>query len=78
MLKPVLEIIIDAIYSSYLQVSFSFVFEGIIIRIFIFSLLSVGKAEDASIFLILTTTGHYSLFPLLFTAPGKQLLFREI
>ncbi|XP_036282792.1 probable dolichyl pyrophosphate Glc1Man9GlcNAc2 alpha-1,3-glucosyltransferase isoform X3 [Pipistrellus kuhlii] len=33
------------------------------------SLLSVGKAGDASIFLILTTTGHYSLFPLLFTAP---------
>ncbi|XP_072582103.1 dolichyl pyrophosphate Glc1Man9GlcNAc2 alpha-1,3-glucosyltransferase isoform X6 [Vulpes vulpes] len=32
-------------------------------------LLSVGKAGDASIFLILTTTGHYSLFPLLFTAP---------
>ncbi|KAM7085878.1 dolichyl pyrophosphate Glc1Man9GlcNAc2 alpha-1,3-glucosyltransferase isoform 7-T9 [Molossus nigricans] len=32
-------------------------------------LLSVGNAGDASIFLILTTTGHYSLFPLLFTAP---------
>ncbi|XP_062052755.1 probable dolichyl pyrophosphate Glc1Man9GlcNAc2 alpha-1,3-glucosyltransferase isoform X4 [Lepus europaeus] len=32
-------------------------------------LLSVEKADDASIFLILTTTGHYSLFPLLFTAP---------
>ncbi|XP_075402461.1 dolichyl pyrophosphate Glc1Man9GlcNAc2 alpha-1,3-glucosyltransferase isoform X4 [Tenrec ecaudatus] len=32
-------------------------------------LLSVGKAGDASIFLILSTTGHYSLFPLLFTAP---------
>ncbi|KAM4847147.1 dolichyl pyrophosphate Glc1Man9GlcNAc2 alpha-1,3-glucosyltransferase isoform X5 [Urocitellus parryii] len=32
-------------------------------------LLSVEKAGDASIFLILTTTGHYSLFPLLFTAP---------
>lgn len=47
-------------------------------RIFIFSLLSVGKAGDASIFLILTTTGHYSLFPLLFTAPGKQLLFRAV
>ncbi|XP_070313343.1 dolichyl pyrophosphate Glc1Man9GlcNAc2 alpha-1,3-glucosyltransferase isoform X7 [Odocoileus virginianus] len=40
-------------------------------------LLSVGKAVDASIFLILTTTGHYSLFPLLFTAaelPIKILL----
>ncbi|EHH23280.1 hypothetical protein EGK_06716 [Macaca mulatta] len=35
----------------------------------ILSLLSVQKAGDASIFLILTTTGHYSLFPLLFTAP---------
>lgn len=33
------------------------------------SLLSVGNAEDASIFLILAITGHYSLFPLLFTAP---------
>jgi alpha-1,3-glucosyltransferase len=33
----------------------------------------VEKAGDASIFLILTTTGHYSLFPLLFTAPGKWL-----
>ncbi|KAM6172763.1 dolichyl pyrophosphate Glc1Man9GlcNAc2 alpha-1,3-glucosyltransferase isoform 10-T10 [Erethizon dorsatum] len=32
-------------------------------------LLSVEKAGDASIFLILTTTGHYSLFPLLFTTP---------
>uniref|UniRef100_A0A480XYY3 Alpha-1,3-glucosyltransferase n=1 Tax=Sus scrofa TaxID=9823 RepID=A0A480XYY3_PIG len=32
-------------------------------------ILSVGKAGDASIFLILTTAGHYSLFPLLFTAP---------
>ncbi|XP_062949353.1 probable dolichyl pyrophosphate Glc1Man9GlcNAc2 alpha-1,3-glucosyltransferase isoform X5 [Cynocephalus volans] len=34
-----------------------------------YCLLSVGKAGDASIFLILTTTGHYSLFPLLFTTP---------
>ncbi|XP_063141103.1 probable dolichyl pyrophosphate Glc1Man9GlcNAc2 alpha-1,3-glucosyltransferase isoform X6 [Rattus norvegicus] len=32
-------------------------------------LLAVEKAGDATIFLILTTTGHYSLFPLLFTAP---------
>ncbi|XP_076794303.1 dolichyl pyrophosphate Glc1Man9GlcNAc2 alpha-1,3-glucosyltransferase isoform X3 [Arvicanthis niloticus] len=32
-------------------------------------LLSVEKAGDATVFLILTTTGHYSLFPLLFTAP---------
>ncbi|XP_076403594.1 dolichyl pyrophosphate Glc1Man9GlcNAc2 alpha-1,3-glucosyltransferase isoform X4 [Peromyscus maniculatus bairdii] len=32
-------------------------------------LLSVEKAGDATIFLILATTGHYSLFPLLFTAP---------
>uniref|UniRef100_A0A2K6LHU0 Alpha-1,3-glucosyltransferase n=1 Tax=Rhinopithecus bieti TaxID=61621 RepID=A0A2K6LHU0_RHIBE len=38
-------------------------------KLFYFSLLSVQKAGDASIFLILTTTGHYSLFPLLFTAP---------
>ncbi|XP_075808764.1 dolichyl pyrophosphate Glc1Man9GlcNAc2 alpha-1,3-glucosyltransferase isoform X5 [Microtus pennsylvanicus] len=32
-------------------------------------LLSVERAGDATTFLILTTTGHYSLFPLLFTAP---------
>ncbi|NP_001412169.1 dolichyl pyrophosphate Glc1Man9GlcNAc2 alpha-1,3-glucosyltransferase isoform 24 [Homo sapiens] len=43
--------------------------KAILLAILPMSLLSVGKAGDASIFLILTTTGHYSLFPLLFTAP---------
>nr|KAF6436800.1 ALG8 alpha-1,3-glucosyltransferase [Molossus molossus] len=43
--------------------------KAILLAILPMSLLSVGNAGDASIFLILTTTGHYSLFPLLFTAP---------
>jgi alpha-1,3-glucosyltransferase len=38
----------------------------------------VEKAGDATVFLILATTGHYSLFPLLFTAPGKRLLFSKV
>ncbi|XP_070313341.1 dolichyl pyrophosphate Glc1Man9GlcNAc2 alpha-1,3-glucosyltransferase isoform X5 [Odocoileus virginianus] len=51
--------------------------KAILLAVLPMSLLSVGKAVDASIFLILTTTGHYSLFPLLFTAaelPIKILL----
>ncbi|KAJ7320005.1 hypothetical protein JRQ81_019516 [Phrynocephalus forsythii] len=32
-------------------------------------LLSVERLRDASIYLVLATTGHFSLFPLLFTAP---------
>ncbi|XP_045871245.1 probable dolichyl pyrophosphate Glc1Man9GlcNAc2 alpha-1,3-glucosyltransferase isoform X2 [Meles meles] len=43
--------------------------KAILLAVLPMSLLSVGKAGDASIFLILSTTGHYSLFPLLFTAP---------
>ncbi|XP_069325282.1 dolichyl pyrophosphate Glc1Man9GlcNAc2 alpha-1,3-glucosyltransferase isoform X7 [Eulemur rufifrons] len=43
--------------------------KAILLAILPMSLLSVGKAGDASVFLILATTGHYSLFPLLFTAP---------
>ncbi|KAM6172762.1 dolichyl pyrophosphate Glc1Man9GlcNAc2 alpha-1,3-glucosyltransferase isoform 9-T9 [Erethizon dorsatum] len=43
--------------------------KAILLAILPMSLLSVEKAGDASIFLILTTTGHYSLFPLLFTTP---------
>ncbi|XP_069397031.1 dolichyl pyrophosphate Glc1Man9GlcNAc2 alpha-1,3-glucosyltransferase isoform X3 [Delphinus delphis] len=43
--------------------------KAILLAVLPMSLLSVGKAGDASIFLILTTSGHYSLFPLLFTAP---------
>ncbi|EDM18491.1 asparagine-linked glycosylation 8 homolog (yeast, alpha-1,3-glucosyltransferase), isoform CRA_b [Rattus norvegicus] len=43
--------------------------KAILLAILPMSLLAVEKAGDATIFLILTTTGHYSLFPLLFTAP---------
>ncbi|XP_008842423.1 probable dolichyl pyrophosphate Glc1Man9GlcNAc2 alpha-1,3-glucosyltransferase [Nannospalax galili] len=43
--------------------------KAILLAILPMSILSVDKASDASIFLVLTTTGHYSLFPLLFTAP---------
>ncbi|XP_048216385.1 probable dolichyl pyrophosphate Glc1Man9GlcNAc2 alpha-1,3-glucosyltransferase isoform X1 [Perognathus longimembris pacificus] len=43
--------------------------KAVLLAVLPMSLLSVEKAGDASIFLILTTTGHYSLFPLLFTAP---------
>ncbi|XP_068963217.1 dolichyl pyrophosphate Glc1Man9GlcNAc2 alpha-1,3-glucosyltransferase isoform X4 [Petaurus breviceps papuanus] len=43
--------------------------KAILLVILPMSLLSVGKPQDAAIYLLLTTTGHYSLFPLLFTAP---------
>ncbi|XP_073072069.1 dolichyl pyrophosphate Glc1Man9GlcNAc2 alpha-1,3-glucosyltransferase isoform X6 [Manis javanica] len=49
--------------------------KAILLAVLPMSLLSVGKAGDASVFLILATTGHYSLFPLLFTAPEKINLF---
>ncbi|XP_001377643.2 probable dolichyl pyrophosphate Glc1Man9GlcNAc2 alpha-1,3-glucosyltransferase [Monodelphis domestica] len=51
--------------------------KAILLAILPMSLLSVGKPQDARIYLLLTTTGHYSLFPLLFTAqefPIKVLL----
>uniref|UniRef100_A0AAX7VWU8 Alpha-1,3-glucosyltransferase n=1 Tax=Astatotilapia calliptera TaxID=8154 RepID=A0AAX7VWU8_ASTCA len=41
--------------------------KAILIAILPLSILAVENREDAGIFLILTTTGHYSLFPLLFT-----------
>ncbi|XP_029028806.1 probable dolichyl pyrophosphate Glc1Man9GlcNAc2 alpha-1,3-glucosyltransferase [Betta splendens] len=41
--------------------------KAILIPILPLSLLAVQSREDASIFLVLATTGHYSLFPLLFT-----------
>ncbi|XP_074073075.1 dolichyl pyrophosphate Glc1Man9GlcNAc2 alpha-1,3-glucosyltransferase isoform X3 [Macrotis lagotis] len=46
--------------------------KAILLAILPMSLLSVGKSQDAGIYLLLTTTGHYSLFPLLFTAPEKK------
>ncbi|XP_036380505.1 probable dolichyl pyrophosphate Glc1Man9GlcNAc2 alpha-1,3-glucosyltransferase [Megalops cyprinoides] len=51
--------------------------KAILMAILPLSLLAVEDKEDARIFLILATTGHYSLFPLLFTAaelPIKILL----
>uniref|UniRef100_A0AAZ3QSV7 Alpha-1,3-glucosyltransferase n=1 Tax=Oncorhynchus tshawytscha TaxID=74940 RepID=A0AAZ3QSV7_ONCTS len=51
--------------------------KAILMAILPFSILAVESREDAGIFLMLTTTGHYSLFPLLFTAaelPIKVLL----
>lgn len=35
------------------------------------SILAVESREDAGIFLVLATTGHYSLFPLVFTLAGR-------
>lgn len=35
------------------------------------SILAVKSREDAGLYLVLTTTGHYSLFPLVFTPAGK-------
>ncbi|XP_058041534.1 probable dolichyl pyrophosphate Glc1Man9GlcNAc2 alpha-1,3-glucosyltransferase isoform X1 [Ahaetulla prasina] len=43
--------------------------KAILLAILPLSLLSVEKSRDAGIYLILSTTGHFSLFPLLFTAP---------
>ncbi|KAG7483912.1 hypothetical protein MATL_G00043340 [Megalops atlanticus] len=51
--------------------------KAILMAILPLSLMAVENKEDARIFLILATTGHYSLFPLLFTAaelPIKILL----
>ncbi|AWO99595.1 putative dolichyl pyrophosphate Glc1Man9GlcNAc2 3-glucosyltransferase [Scophthalmus maximus] len=41
--------------------------KAILLAILPLSILAVESREDAGIFLVLTTTGHYSLFPLLFT-----------
>ncbi|XP_038137460.1 probable dolichyl pyrophosphate Glc1Man9GlcNAc2 alpha-1,3-glucosyltransferase [Cyprinodon tularosa] len=41
--------------------------KAILIAILPLSILAVESREDAGIFLVLTTTGHYSLFPLIFT-----------
>ncbi|KAL0993744.1 hypothetical protein UPYG_G00113060 [Umbra pygmaea] len=51
--------------------------KAILMAILPLSILAVESREDAGIFLMLATTGHYSLFPLLFTAaelPTKVLL----
>ncbi|XP_020488960.2 probable dolichyl pyrophosphate Glc1Man9GlcNAc2 alpha-1,3-glucosyltransferase isoform X2 [Labrus bergylta] len=41
--------------------------KAILLAILPLSILAVESREDAGIFLILSTTGHYSLFPLIFT-----------
>ncbi|XP_047199624.1 probable dolichyl pyrophosphate Glc1Man9GlcNAc2 alpha-1,3-glucosyltransferase isoform X1 [Hippoglossus stenolepis] len=41
--------------------------KAVLLAILPLSILAVESREDAGIFLVLTTTGHYSLFPLLFT-----------
>lgn len=43
--------------------------KAILLAILPLSLLSVESPKYAGIYLILTTTGHFSLFPLLFTPP---------
>ncbi|KAJ7996239.1 hypothetical protein DPEC_G00235040 [Dallia pectoralis] len=51
--------------------------KAILMAILPLSILAVESKEDARIFLMLATTGHYSLFPLLFTeaeTPSKILL----
>ncbi|XP_053313878.1 probable dolichyl pyrophosphate Glc1Man9GlcNAc2 alpha-1,3-glucosyltransferase [Spea bombifrons] len=51
--------------------------KAILLAVLPLSILSVLSVKDAGIFLLLATTGHYSLFPLLFTAqelPLKILL----
>lgn len=52
--------------------------KAILIIIIPLSLLAVASVNDARVFLILSTVGHYSLFPLLFTpkeTPIKVCLF---
>ncbi|XP_063807379.1 probable dolichyl pyrophosphate Glc1Man9GlcNAc2 alpha-1,3-glucosyltransferase isoform X2 [Pseudophryne corroboree] len=51
--------------------------KAILLAILPLSILAVSSAKDAGIYLILTTAGHFSLFPLLFTVqelPIKVLL----
>uniref|UniRef100_UPI003AB070A9 dolichyl pyrophosphate Glc1Man9GlcNAc2 alpha-1,3-glucosyltransferase isoform X2 n=1 Tax=Centroberyx gerrardi TaxID=166262 RepID=UPI003AB070A9 len=51
--------------------------KAVLLAILPLSILAVESREDAGIFLVLATTGHYSLFPLLFTPaelPIKILL----
>ena len=39
----------------------------------IFSLFVMDKKRDAQLYLLMSTIGHYSLFPLLFTPAGNVL-----
>ncbi|XP_069837767.1 dolichyl pyrophosphate Glc1Man9GlcNAc2 alpha-1,3-glucosyltransferase [Dendropsophus ebraccatus] len=50
--------------------------KAILLAILPLSVLAVGSAQDAGIFLILTTVGHFSLFPLLFTP--QELLIKVL
>ncbi|XP_078246328.1 dolichyl pyrophosphate Glc1Man9GlcNAc2 alpha-1,3-glucosyltransferase isoform X2 [Pogona vitticeps] len=43
--------------------------KAILLAILPLSLLSVERSREANLYLVLATTGHFSLFPLLFTAP---------
>ncbi|XP_054873026.1 probable dolichyl pyrophosphate Glc1Man9GlcNAc2 alpha-1,3-glucosyltransferase isoform X1 [Amphiprion ocellaris] len=47
--------------------------KAVLIAILPLSILAVESREDARIFLVLTTTGHYSLFPLLFTPTERPV-----
>ncbi|KAK1168199.1 putative dolichyl pyrophosphate Glc1Man9GlcNAc2 alpha-1,3-glucosyltransferase [Acipenser oxyrinchus oxyrinchus] len=47
--------------------------KAILIAILPLSLMAVDNRRDAGIFIILTTTGHLSLFPLIFTAPEQPI-----
>ncbi|XP_057677322.1 probable dolichyl pyrophosphate Glc1Man9GlcNAc2 alpha-1,3-glucosyltransferase isoform X2 [Corythoichthys intestinalis] len=47
--------------------------KAVLIAVLPLSLLAVESREDAGIFLLLSTTAHYSLFPLLFT-PAELLI----
>ncbi|XP_027888087.1 dolichyl pyrophosphate Glc1Man9GlcNAc2 alpha-1,3-glucosyltransferase [Xiphophorus couchianus] len=47
--------------------------KAILLAVLPLSILAVESREDARIFLVLATTGHYSLFPLLFT-PAEMII----
>lgn len=49
--------------------------KAVLIAILPLSVLAVQSRDDAGIFLILSTTGHYSLFPLIFTPAELPIKF---
>ncbi|XP_033833852.1 probable dolichyl pyrophosphate Glc1Man9GlcNAc2 alpha-1,3-glucosyltransferase [Periophthalmus magnuspinnatus] len=49
--------------------------KAVLLAILPLSVLAVQSREDAGIFLVLASTGHYSLFPLIFTAAELPLKF---